>query len=62
MHVLGGFGQKVHYSAVFGDGKNKKRLSTQRRREKIGGRSVEGFTDKMYGTPKISNHGCYPQG
>jgi hypothetical protein len=38
MHVEAGFLQKVHYNALFGDGKREEKLSTrssQRRREKI---------------------------
>jgi hypothetical protein len=31
MHVGAEFWQKVHYNAVFGDGKNKKKLLTQRK-------------------------------
>jgi hypothetical protein len=30
MHVLGGIGRKVHYSAVFGDGKNTRKGSERR--------------------------------
>jgi hypothetical protein len=31
MHVEDGFREKVHYIAVFGDGKYEERLSTERR-------------------------------
>jgi hypothetical protein len=42
MHVWGGISRKLHYNALFGGGKRREKLSTQssqRRREKIRGRS-----------------------
>jgi hypothetical protein len=33
MHVWGGFWEKVHYSAVFGGGKRRKRTESSQRRD-----------------------------